>query len=116
MRHRQSGEPIGEGLKLISRCPLCRASYDPLQARTLSENEDAHLVHVSCRKCENSVLALIFISRAGAARSVGLVTDCSYDDVVRFRRGHEVTVDDAIAFHELAAKQNFITQLKTQAR
>ncbi len=111
MHARKQGESKGDGLRLISHCPLCKTSYDPLEAKVLSERDDAHLLHISCRKCENAVLALIFISSSGIS-SVGLITDCSYDDVVRFREGNEVNADDAIAFHELMGRGNFITALK----
>jgi len=110
----QRSTPLGDGLKLISRCPLCKASYGPLGTQVLSERADAHLLHLSCRKCANAVLALIFVSNAGVS-SVGLVTDCSYDDVVRFRGGAEVTIDDALDFHALAEKEDIIVALQKQS-
>jgi hypothetical protein len=100
---------MSEGLKLISRCPLCKTSYDPLEAKVLQERDDAHLLHIICRKCANAVLALIFVSNDGVS-SVGLVTDCSYDDVLRFRESGEVSIDDVLAVYACAGT-NLISEL-----
>ena len=90
-----------DGLRMISYCPLCEASYNPMEARILGEKEDGHLLHIRCKKCWNSILALVMVSNVGVS-SVGLVTDLTFDDVVRFRQAPaEVTVDDVLSIHEL---------------
>lgn len=99
-----AASPKPEGLRLVSRCPLCEASYNPMEAKVLSEREDGHLLHIRCKKCRNSVLALVTVTAAGVS-SVGLVTDLTYDDVVRLQaEPMEVTVDDVLGIHELLEK------------
>jgi len=58
-----------DGLRMISFCPLCETNYNPMEARVLGEKEDGHLLHIRCKKCWNSILALVLVSNAGIAHS-----------------------------------------------
>ncbi|MFA6603765.1 MAG: hypothetical protein WCT10_02890 [Patescibacteria group bacterium] len=89
-----------EGIKLISYCPLCEASYNPHETKVLGEKEDSHLLHIQCGNCRNAILALVLISAVGVS-SVGLVTDLSGDEVDRFKSGRAVSTDDVIDTHHL---------------
>ena len=71
-----------------------------MEARVIFERDDSHLVHVQCRKCSNSILALVMVSPVGMM-SQGVVTDLTVEDVMRFREGAEVSLDDAINTHKL---------------
>lgn len=88
---------------MISYCPLCETNYNPMEARVLGEKEDGHLLHIRCKKCWNSILALVMVSNVGVS-SVGLITDLTYEDVRKFgARNTDVTVDDVIEVHKLLA-------------
>ena len=88
---------------MISYCPLCETNYNPMEARVLGEKEDGHLLHIRCKKCWNSILALVLVSNVGVS-SVGLITDLTFEDVRKFcDRTTEVTVDDVIEVHNLLA-------------
>ena len=89
-----------EGLKLVSFCPVCETRYNPMEARLLGERGDTHLLHVQCRKCQHSILALVLVNQVGAS-SVGLLTDLSYEDVLRVKVERPISVDDVIAVHEM---------------
>lgn len=69
-----------------------------MEAQMLGQDGETHLLHVQCRKCQNSILALVLVNQTGAS-SVGLLTDLSYEDVIRFRGNGSVTVDDVIDTH-----------------
>lgn len=97
---RKSHHLSSEGLRLISYCPLCEASYNPLRARVLEERDEAHLVHIQCASCGSSIVALILSSSLGIT-SVGLVTDLTGDDVMRFKDESRLTADDMIDFHQV---------------
>ena len=72
-----------------------------MEARILDEKEDGHLLHIRCKKCWNSILALVLVSNVGVS-SVGLVTDLIFEDVQKFRLNtSDVTVDDVLEIHEL---------------
>lgn len=95
---RKSNRLSGDSLRLISYCPLCEVSYNPLRARVLEERDDAHLVHIQCANCGSSIVALILNSTLGIT-SVGLVTDLTGDDVLRFKDEGHVTTNEVISFH-----------------
>jgi len=87
-----------EGLKLVSYCPVCETRYNPMEARLLGEQGETHFLHVQCRKCSHSILAMVLVNQIGAS-SVGLLTDLSYEDVLTLKSGKTVNVDDVIEAH-----------------
>lgn len=103
---------IPKELKLLTACPLCHAPYKPAQARVLDETGGRHLLHIQCAKCGNSVLALLLSGSEGMG-SVGVVTDLSSEDALRFKEAGAVTADDVIGLHQLFEQEkNFIEKLK----
>ncbi len=89
----------GDTLRLISYCPLCESSYNPLRAKVLEEKDDAHLLHIQCSSCGSSVVALLFTSGTGPT-SIGLVTDLTSEDVLRFKDESIVSTDEVISVHQ----------------
>lgn len=89
----------GDALRLISYCPLCESSYNPLRAKVLEEREDAHLLHIQCSSCGSSVVALLFTSNSGPT-SIGLVTDLTSDEVLRFKDQARVSTDEVLTLHQ----------------
>lgn len=89
-----------ETTRFLSVCPLCEATFNPMEARVLGEENESHLLHIQCRKCLNALLALVFISPMGMS-SVGLVTDLSFDDALKFKEDAGVTADDVLDTHTL---------------
>ncbi len=92
-----------EILQLVSYCPLCQAPARPQKIRILEAKEDSQLIHVDCSSCHSSILALVINSNYGVA-SVGLATDLSEEEVIRFKEASLVTADDVIAIHDLLYK------------
>ncbi len=88
-----------EGLRLVSYCPLCHLHYNVGDAKILEEHEDTHLMHVVCKRCSSSILVLMLTGELGVS-SVGLITDLTSDDVVRFKDQSDIQDDDVIALHE----------------
>ncbi|HBZ36499.1 MAG TPA: hypothetical protein DEO26_02115 [Candidatus Veblenbacteria bacterium] len=105
---KRSNRFSSDALRLISYCPLCEASYNPLRAKVLEERGDAHLLHIQCASCGSLVVALLFNSMSGPT-SIGLVTDLTSDDVLRFKDQSIVKVDEVIDLHKLF----FPTEIKT---
>lgn len=92
-----------EGLKLISRCPLCSEPYRPFQASIVEEKEEAQLLHLECDKCHCNMVALIVSGQMGLT-SVGLITDLTSEDVERFKDAQPLSQDRVIdAFQEFSA-------------
>ena len=101
-----------EGLKLISKCPLCSELYQPFQASIVEEKDEAQLVHIECRKCQSSIVALIVNGQLGLT-SVGLITDLTSEDVENFKDAQPLSEEDVFqTFQELqVAKGNFLSKL-----
>src|SRR3989338_6971110 len=99
-----------EGLKLVSFCPVCETRYNSMEARLLGEQGETHLLHVQCRKCQNSILALILVNQVGAS-SVGLLTDLSYEDVIRAKSSRCISVDDVIGVLQMLETRHWEQEL-----
>ncbi len=99
--------------KLLTSCPLCKALYKPAQALILDERAGRHLVHIQCGRCGNAVLALVAGSAEGQA-AVGMVTDLTSEDALRFKDLFGISADDVIGMHEaLKEDKSFIEKLKS---
>ena len=112
MRHNLNPNSLfDEGIKLISYCPVCRHKEKMMEARVLEETEAAHLIHLRCHKCQAAVLALIMISPAGL-NSVGMITDLSADDAVKFKNLDSISIEDVLELNQLnSLRQNWIEEL-----
>lgn len=99
-RHQNTSQFWDDGLKMISFCPMCETHYHPSEAQLVGEDEDSHFLHITCRQCHNSIIALVLVSQGGIS-SVGLITDLSFEDVLRFRKAEAVSVDDVLDVHTL---------------
>ena len=96
-----------EHLRVISTCPICSARYHSAELKILEERQEAQLVYIQCRKCRSSVLAVVLANQLGVS-SVGLVTDLSGDDVLKFRRQPVVSGDDVLDLHEAMRQPDFL--------
>lgn len=96
--NRRTSQFSEDGLRLISFCPLCETHYKPLEARVVGERDNSHLVHITCKKCSNAIIALILVSPAGLS-SIGLVTDLTFDDALKFREAESLDTDDVLEAH-----------------
>ncbi|OGF30241.1 hypothetical protein A2533_01915 [Candidatus Falkowbacteria bacterium RIFOXYD2_FULL_35_9] len=86
-------------LKIISNCPVCNSQNFPAQIKVLNENQDSHLLYVQCRKCKSRVLVLITSNQNGIS-SLGLLTDLSSEEVVKFSQSKPVSTDDVLDLYQ----------------
>jgi len=93
-----------ESIRIISFCPVCNNKYNPIEAKVLEEKEEAHLIHIKCRRCQSSVVALILTSSLGIS-SMGIVTDLNSDDVLKFKTSKSISADDVIEIHQILNKK-----------
>ncbi|MBU1164954.1 hypothetical protein KKA15_05360 [Patescibacteria group bacterium] len=100
-----------ESIKIISFCPVCNAKYNPVEAKVLEEKEEAHLLHITCKKCQSNVVALILTSNLGIS-SMGIVTDLNSEDVLKFKSSKAVDADDVINIYKiLQTKSKILLEL-----
>lgn len=88
----------GEGIRLITACPLCNTHYNFLEAKVLDARGENHLLYLQCVKCFTAIVVLVLMSDVGMS-SIGLVTDLTSDDVVRFKSVEPVSSDDLLILH-----------------
>lgn len=89
---------------LITHCPVCNIRYNPMEARVLEEGENTHLIYIKCRSCQSAIMALIVTNSMGIS-SIGLITDLSADDVLKFKAGKPIDCDDVIEVHQFLNKE-----------
>lgn len=99
MKSKQFARFFEEGLQFITACPLCHSRYRPFEARVIEENDEAHLLHIQCKKCTGSVVALVMTTAMGVT-SFGLVTDLLPHEVMRFGQAAPVTFDDVLTLYQ----------------
>ena len=106
MSSKQESDAWNERLKMVTSCPVCKTTVDSLNARIVETYQDAHLVHITCKKCRNTLLAVVALS-ANETQSVGLVTDLSYEDVLRFSNAQAVVIEDVMSTHLFFEKKGW---------
>jgi len=99
-----------EALKLINRCPICSESYTPEKAKVFAKNETAHLVHITCEKCQSYFVAMILMMGQGLS-SVGMVTDLNYEDIRRLNKLPAISTDEAIESYSAIQEERFLHSL-----
>lgn len=106
----EGSQQQGGEQKLVSSCPLCGTEYAPEEAKVVSEKEGAFLVHTNCKRCGSSVVATLIASQMGIS-SVGLITDLTYEDVVKFKDHDAITTDDILAVYHLLQETEDLEEL-----
>lgn len=99
-----------EAIKIISRCPICSQNYKTESAQLFAKNESASMVHITCEHCQSSFVAMLLMIGHGLS-SVGMVTDMSYDDVVRLHRTAPLTTDEIIEGYTAMQETIFVRDL-----
>ena len=102
----QNSSIFDEGIKIISFCPLCKAKQENVAVSILETTEVARLIHLECQKCRSAILALVIMSPSGM-NSLGMITDLSAGEALKFKENPSLEVDEILAFHNLLKKDKF---------
>ena len=95
-----------DGLKIVSRCPVCQMEHNPLESALLDESGGSHLIYIKCKNCGSGVVATITPTGLGV-NSIGLVTDLSGFEVAQIKDQPRVGAADVLAIaREQAAGRN----------
>ena len=98
---------FNDSTTLITHCPICNLRFDPLEAKILDESDNSHLVFIKCQSCQSAILAIIVSNNMGVS-SIGLVTDLSSDDILKFKEQEAVSCDDVIEAHQFFSKEKVL--------
>lgn len=101
MKDQSSSNPFNrdrgvDGLKIVSRCPICQTDHNPLETALLDEANGSHLIYIKCRKCGSGVVASLTPTSYGI-NSIGLVTDLGGNEILNFRDSARVSADDMLS-------------------
>lgn len=100
--------------KLVSVCPICQAAPHQLSTSVIFASNQAEYVHINCASCQGSIVALLF-STGPLISSIGLITDLTQKDAVKFKNSPVISEDDVIVLHELFDKSNAVSLLLEHA-
>lgn len=88
-----------ERLVTSSRCFFCGSVRGSLSAGVIEDMGERKLMHIGCEACGHAIIAVVTFSEEGLF-SVGLRTDCTSNDALRFQALRPLGADDAISVHE----------------
>lgn len=89
---------LGGDIRLLSSCPLCGEKYGRDAASIIEERKNAFLIHVQCGKCKSSIVSAMTTGQIGVS-SMGLITDLTSEDVLKFRKRTPMTADEVLDVH-----------------
>ena len=92
-------------LRLITHCPMCRASYQDAEVRFCNDLGTAKVYHCTCLTCAHALLVVV-MENPSFSSSIGMVTDLSADDVRRLDRQTALTTDECVRFHDLLERES----------
>lgn len=104
---------LPQGMKILNHCPFCGASAEEMDIKLLKKMMDREIIHVHCAACRGSIIALLMTSGPGVA-SIGLVTDLSFDDMVKFINNREISLDDVLGMHELLKSPHCLRKMSAK--
>ena len=98
---------FGDNLTLITHCPFCNLRYNHLKARISEEGENTQLIYIQCQHCQSAILVLIVAGSLGIT-SIGLVTDLSSEDVLKFKAAKPINCDDVIKIYQFLNEEKVL--------
>lgn len=94
--------PSADDAGLLTTCPWCHAAYRGVGMKFLIARDNVNLVHVRCARCAGTMLVLVVASSLGV-NSLGLLTDLTSEEVLRYHDAPSVTIDDVLDLHGILA-------------
>ncbi len=88
-----------DGLRLVSRCPVCSKEHQPLDTSLVAEHEGSHLIYITCRHCQSGVVAVLEPTSFGFS-SLGVVTDLNFEEIKNLSSTNPVSADDVLGVFE----------------
>jgi len=104
MNNNESKNPL---FQMPEICPSCGVKYSGAHANIVSSDKNSIVVHVTCPKCETSILSNVSFGSLGVM-AVGMLTDLGEDEFHLLSEKTPITVDEVIEMHEYIEKKGFI--------
>jgi DNA-directed RNA polymerase subunit RPC12/RpoP len=91
-------------IDFLAKCAVCENSLDPANITLLEEKEQKTTMHISCSKCNSSVLVFLSNSQAGTL-SIGVATDLDRSEVRAKVDGATISADEIIDLYQFVAEE-----------
>ncbi len=92
-------------IKTLIFCPICNQRHKKEDIKLVNENKDSALVHIYCRKCKNSSLAVFSKEAPERIASMGIMTDLNYKEACQISQREPISSDDVLSVYESLKKQ-----------
>lgn len=86
-------------LKHITKCSLCGSVYHHERTVVLEESESNTTLHLTCQKCNTSVLVFISNNQQNIV-SLGMATDMKGEEAVELFEKDFISNDDVLRVYE----------------
>ena len=91
-------------LQIPEFCPGCLYKFQGVKASIINKEKNKVLVHITCPKCQASVISSISMNNLGVM-AVGMLTDLAKEDLNLIENDQGIGVDDVIEMHEIIEKK-----------
>lgn len=86
-------------LQIMTKCPMCSASYGKDDVKVINKNDGNLSVHLNCSHCKSSVVMLLIIGPAGVA-TISIPTDITEEDFDKLRQNDIIGYDDVLEMYK----------------
>ncbi len=104
-------QKVMEMLNTMLRCPICGNKYKKDGTRVIESEQDKSygeayiLIHSDCSKCKSSIVFSVEI-KGPDVFSVGMITDLTQSDTVKFKSFAPIASGEIIKIHQGLKKFN----------
>ena len=86
-------------LQIITKCPMCSASYKKDDIKIINKNDGTLSVYLNCSHCRSSVVMLLMVGPAGVA-SISIPTDITEEDFDKLRASDAIGYNDVLEMYK----------------
>lgn len=84
-----------DGLRIVSRCPICQSEHTPAETAVLDEIDGMHLIYIRCKNCNSGVVAAVSLGIMGIS-SLGTITDLNAKEILEIKERGPINEDEVI--------------------
>jgi transcription elongation factor Elf1 len=97
-------------LRLVQRCPVCKAEQASAQVEILEEMGASFLAYLSCARCGASLIVRVMTLPQGLVGNA-ILTDLTAEEVLRFASQGNVAADDVLDVWQSLSGGGFLAEL-----
>lgn len=99
-------------LRLVQRCPVCKADQASAQLEILDELGNSFLAYLSCSHCGAALIVKVMTMPQGLVGNA-ILTELSSDEVLKFAGSPVVSQDDVLEVWQAVKEGSYLTFLNS---